>query len=222
MNQSTAIILWRDNLGYVLEKHHTLVVESPTKIRVSEHSLLECTAIEYLNKPNFQWEKKHFLEVLIPWLTKIGYYKGKFFVLVPVEAMDVLHESMNDELSYSQVLSLLKNLKSNTLADVSRSSFELKFHNITMHVPLNTFIKILGPSDIKEINKLNLFGLPFFQWVDHWVPLIEDTTLDTKYICVAQHANGVWALPLTAAPKLVKIPAQHNDVLQDTVDYLLA
>lgn len=222
MNQNTAIILWRDNIGYVLEKHHDIVVESPTRICLNKKNLLECTAIEYLNKPHFQWERQHFLEVLIPWPTKVGYYKEKFLVLVPVEAIDVLHASICDELSYTQVLSLFKDLKNNTLENFSRSSFELKFHDLTMHVPLNTFIKILGPSETNKLKKISLFGLPFFQWTDHWAPLIEDTTHETKYICIAQHDNGVWAFPLTAAPKLVQIPAQHNDVLQHIVNLLQA
>lgn len=223
MNQSAAIILWRDNVGYVLEEHHNLTVESPTKIRLGEQFDLECTAIEYVNKPNFRWEQQHLLEVLIPWPTKVGYYKDKLLAAVPFEAVDSLHASMNYELSYTDVLGILKDLKHNALLDVSRSSFELIFHNVTVYVPLNTFIKILGPPEIKELKKISVSGLSFFQWTDQWVPLVEDTSSETKYIGVAQHPNGMWALPFTTAPKLVhQTPAQINDVLSHVVDLLQA
>jgi hypothetical protein len=220
MNQGTAIILWRDNVGYVLEKHHTLVVDSPTKIRLGENSYLECSAIEYLNNPNIKWESQHFLELLIPWSTKIGYYKDKFLVSVPVEAIDSLHKSMHDDVAYNEVLYILKKLKNNPLLDVSRSSFELKFHDIAISTPLNTFIKILGPSDISHLRKLHVFGLTFLEWNDHWIPLIEAITPETKYISLAHHTKGLWALPLTAAPRLVQTPAELNDVLSHIVDLL--
>ena len=222
MNQATAIILWRDNVGYVLEKHQDIVVESPTQIRLGGQLYPECSAIEYLNNPNVQWQGQHLLEVLIPWSTKIGYYKDKLVVLVPVDAIDSLHEWMAYDITYTEVLGILQSLKNNTLRNVSRSSFDLKFHDTTMYTPLNTFTKILGPSEIIELKQLTLFGLTIFQWQEQWIPLIEALTSETKYIGIAQHTEGMWALPLTETPKLVHTPAQLNDVLSHIVDLLQA
>lgn len=169
---------------------------------------------------NIQWETQHFLTALIPWPTKIGYYKNKFVMSVPTEAIAILPEFFENDVNYAQALEILKSLKNNTLPNVSMSSFELKVHDTTMHVPLNTFIKILGPAEIGELKEITVFGLPFIQWNDQWLPLITDALRETKYIGITQHHNGLWAFPLKTAPKLIQSPAQINDVLRDVLSLL--